>query len=204
MYNYESAGLWQEEDRAEMEKFNANGHAFQVGMARPVDQNGDYRIDPNDDRKIIGHTRPRWTGGMTNTFTYKGIELSVFLYGRLDYTVNTNGEWQGGRYVQRSISYWNENNKNADYQKPIYNVAGGDPYYNILGYRSGSFIKIRNISLGYIFPRNMIKNLGVDSLKIYLQAKNPGMLMSDIDWLDMDLGGSTWNRGFTFGLNVGF
>ncbi|MDR1938493.1 MAG: TonB-dependent receptor [Tannerellaceae bacterium] len=204
VYNYESAGLWQEEDRAEMEKFNANGHAFQVGMARPVDQNGDYRIDPNDDRKIIGHTRPRWTGGMTNTFTYKGIELSVFLYGRLDYTVNTNGEWQGGRYVQRSISYWNENNKNADYQKPIYNVAGGDPYYNILGYRSGSFIKIRNISLGYIFPRNMIKNLGVESLKIYLQAKNPGMLMSDIDWLDMDLGGSTWNRGFTFGLNVGF
>ena len=204
IYNYASAGLWQEEDRAEMEKFNANGHAFQVGMARPVDQNNDYRIDPNDDRVIIGHTRPRWTGGLTNTFTYKGVELSVFLYGRLGYTHNTDGEWQGGRYVQRNISYWNENNKNADYQKPIYNVAGGDPYYNILGYRSGSFIKIRNISLGYNLPVKYVKTLGLENLKVYAQIKNPGMLMSKIDWLDMDLGGSTWNRGITFGLNVGF
>jgi TonB-linked SusC/RagA family outer membrane protein len=204
IYNYESAGLWQEADRAEMEKFNANGHSFQVGMSRPVDQNGDYKIDPNDDRVIIGHTRPRWTGGMTNTFTYKDFELSVFLYGRLGYTVNTDGEWQGGRYVQRSISYWNENNKNADYQKPIFNVAGGDPYYNILGYRSGSFIKVRNISLGYNVPRHTIRKFGAENLKLYVQAKNPGMLMSKIDWLDMDLGGSTWNRGFTFGLNIGF
>jgi TonB-linked SusC/RagA family outer membrane protein len=204
IYNYESAGLWQESDRSEMEKFNAKGHAFQVGMARPVDQNGDYRIDPNDDRVIIGHTRPRWTGGFTNTFNYKGLELIVFLYGRLGYTVNTDGEWQGGRYVQRSISYWNENNQNADYQKPIYNVAGGDPYYNILGYKSGSFVKIRNISLGYTLPKNLIKDLGIESLKVYMQAKNPGMLMSKIDWLDMDLGGSTYNRGFVFGLNIGF
>lgn len=113
IYNYASAGIWQEKDRTEMEKFNANGHAFQVGMARPVDQNGDYRIDPNDDRVIIGHTRPRWTGGLTNTFNYKGLEMSIFLYGRLGYTYNTDGEWQGGRYVQRSISYWNENNMDA-------------------------------------------------------------------------------------------
>ncbi|MDR1456350.1 MAG: TonB-dependent receptor [Tannerella sp.] len=204
IYNYESAGLWQEADKAEMDKFNANGHAFQAGMARPVDQNGDYRIDPNDDRVIVGNTRPHWTGGMTNTFNYKGLELSIFLYGRMGYTQNTNGEWQGGRYVQRSISYYNENNKDADYQKPIYNVAGGDPYYNILGYRSGSFIKIRNISLGYNFPRTTVVNLGVESLKLYVQAKNPGMLYSKIDWLDLDLGGSTWNRGFTFGINAGF
>ena len=38
IYTYESAGLWKEEDRADMEKFNANGHDFQIGMARPVDQ----------------------------------------------------------------------------------------------------------------------------------------------------------------------
>jgi TonB-dependent starch-binding outer membrane protein SusC len=204
IYNYQSAGLWHEEDAAEMAKFNANGHNFQVGQARPVDQNGDYKIDANNDRVIIGHTRPRWTVGMTNSFTYKNFDLSIFLYGRLGYTVSTGGEWQGGRYVQRSISYYNENNKNATYQKPIYNVAGGDPYYTILGYRDGSFIKIRNINLGYTFSKSICKTLHLENLKVYVQAKNPGMLFSKIRWLDEDLGGSTWNRGFVFGLNVGF
>jgi len=157
IYGYESDGLWHEDDAEEMAKFNANGHSFQTGMSRPVDQNADWKIDPNNDRTIIGHTRPRWTLGMTNTFTYKNFDLSFFLYGRLGYTYNTDGEWQGGRYVQRSIDYYNENNKDAEYQKPIYDVAGGDPYYNILGYRNGSFLKIRNINLGYTFPKSFAR-----------------------------------------------
>ena len=204
IYGYESAGLWKEADVAEMAKFNANGHKFSVGKARPVDQNGDFKIDPNNDRKIIGNSRPRWTVGMTNTFTYKNFDFSFFLYGRLGYTFNTGGEWQGGRYTQRSINYYNENNKNAEYQKPVYDVAGGDPYFNILGYRDGSFIKIRNIGMGYTFQKSIASKLGLQNLKVYAQIKNPGMLYSKIDWLDMDLGGSTWNRGFVFGVNVGF
>jgi TonB-dependent starch-binding outer membrane protein SusC len=204
IYGYASNGLWREGDEEEMQKFNANGHSFQVGMSHPADQNGDNRINPNDDRVLVGNTRPRWTVGLTNTFTYKNFDLSAFIYGRLGYTYNTGGEWQGGRYVQRSIDYYNENNKDAEYQKPIYNVAGGDPYYNILGYRSGSFLKIRNINLGYTFPKLITDKIRMESLKIYVQARNPGMVYSAIDWLDMDTGISTWNRAYVFGLNVGF
>jgi TonB-linked SusC/RagA family outer membrane protein len=204
IYGYESNGIWKEKDSLEMRRFNRNGHSFQVGMSRPVDQNGDSVINPNYDRKIIGNTRPQWTIGLTNTFTYKNFELSIFIYGRLGYTVNTGGEWQGGRYVQRSINYYNENNKESEYQKPIYNIAGGDPYYSILGYRNGSFIKIRYINLGYTLPLSICKKLGMQSMKIYVQAKNPGMIYSNIDWLDMDTGVSTWNRGYVFGVNVGF
>jgi TonB-linked SusC/RagA family outer membrane protein len=215
LYDYASAGLWHESDAAEMAKFNANGQNFQVGQARPVDQNKDYKIDPNNDRVIVGNTRPRWTVGMSNTFTYKNLDLSVFLYGRLGYTYNTGGELQGGRYAQRSINYYNENNKNAEYQKPVYNVGVGDPYFSILGYRSGSFIMIRNINLGYTFPEAIAKKLGLQTLKLYAQVENPGMLYSNIGWLDMDLSIptvlngstqqiSTYNRGFVFGLNVGF
>jgi hypothetical protein len=154
---------------------------------------------------------------MTNTFTYKNFDLSCFIYGRLDYTFDTGGEWQGGRYVQRSISYYNENNKNADYQKPIFNVGVGDPYYNIMGYRSGSFLKIRDINLGYTFPKTLANRIGLQTLKVYVQAKNPGMIYSKINWLDMDLSRSgngttddptvstsTWNRGIVFGINIGF
>ena len=207
IYGYQSAGIWKEEDAAEMAKFNAKGHSFQAGMARPVDQNGDYKIDPNEDRVVIGHTRPRWTFGMTNTFSYKNFDLSVMLYGRFDYMVDTGGEWQGGRYTQRKINYYNENNKNAEYQKPIHDDGGGDPYYQILGYKNGSFLKVRNISLGYTFPQTLVKKWNLSNLKVYVQAKNPGRIFSNIDFLELDASQnltSTWNRGFTIGLNVGF
>lgn len=207
IYGYQSAGLWKEEDAEEMAKFNANGHKFEVGMARPVDQNKDYKIDPNDDRVIIGNTRPRWTFGMTNNFTYKNIDLSIMVYGRFGYTVNTDGEWEGGRYAQRAISYYNENNKNSEYQKPIYNVGGGDPYYGILGYKKGGYLNIRNISLGYTFPKNLIHRCGLSNCRIFLQARNPGRIFSKIDFLELDASQhltSTVNRGITLGLNVEF
>ena len=203
IYEVDSDGLWQESDSEEMEKFNANGHDFEVGKAKPVDQNGDYAIDEKD-RVIIGNTAPRWTMGFNNTFTYKGFELSMMLYGRFDYQVSTGGEAQLGRYNQRQIDYWTPDNTNAEFQKPIYNEAGGDAYSSTLGYRSGSFLKIRTISLGYNLPTNVIDRLGIQNMKIYAQAKNPGSIYSAIDWLDMDLGGSTYNRGFVLGVNVTF
>ncbi|MBP6460589.1 MAG: SusC/RagA family TonB-linked outer membrane protein, partial [Crocinitomicaceae bacterium] len=55
VYGYASNGIWKPEDAAEMAKFNANGAKFTAGNARPMDQNGDYLIDANNDRVIIGN-----------------------------------------------------------------------------------------------------------------------------------------------------
>lgn len=207
IYGYESNGLWKEEDTDLMKEYNKNGHSFQAGMVRPVDQNMDNKIDPNDDRVIIGHTRPRWTLGMSNTFSFYDFDISIMLYGRFDYMVDTGGEWQGGRYMQRKINYYNENNPNAEYQKPIYNIGGGDPYFRILGYKKGGFLKIRNISLSYNVPQKYTKHWGLSNLKVYIQAKNPGRIFSKVSFLELDASqayNSIWNRGFTFGINVGF
>jgi TonB-linked SusC/RagA family outer membrane protein len=207
IYDYEWGGLWKESDAEEMNKFNANGHKFSAGMVRPVDQNGDYIIDANHDRVIVGNTRPNWNAGMTNTFSYKGIELSIFIFGRLGYMYNTNSvvkEYLAGRLSQRKLDYYNENNKNSEYQKPIYGTVPQDPYYLLPGYKKASFLKVRNISLGYSFPSKTLRKWGISSLKPYLQITNPGMLYSQTDFLDMDVQRSIWNRGFTFGLNIGF
>lgn len=204
IYSYKSAGIWKEEDADVMAKFNANGHNFQVGMTRPADLNGDYKIDANDDRTIIGHTDPRWTVGLNTNLVYKNWDLGIQLYGRMDYTYSTGGVWVGGRYNVRSYDYYNENNKNAEYQKPIFDEGGKDAYYFILGYKNGSYMKIRNISLGYTFPNTMLKNTGISNLKVYAQCKNPGMLFSHIDFIDMDTYSNTYNSGVTFGVNVSF
>jgi TonB-linked SusC/RagA family outer membrane protein len=209
-YGYQSAGLWQESDADEMAKFNANGSKFSAGNVKPVDQNDDYKID-EEDRVIIGNRDPRWTLGWSNTFNYKNFELCVELYGRMSYTVSTGGEGQLGMFQQRKIDYWRPDHTNAEWQKPIYNQSGGDPYAGLLGFKDASFVKVRNVSLGYFLPSSICKTVGIGSLKIYGQLKNPGCLYSSIDFVDLDTftdldhgTSSFYNRGITFGLEIGF
>lgn len=202
-YGYESNGLWQESDAEEMAKFNANGSKFTPGTVRPVDQNGDYKID-GDDRVILGNQNPRITAGWSNTFSWKGLELIIELQGRFKYMANVGGEGQYGMYQQREISYWTPNNTGADYQKPVYSTAGGDPYSNLLGFKNASYIKIRNISLGYNFNKTFCDKLGLSAAKVYIQGRNLGMLCSSVDFMDLDTRATYYNRGFTMGLSVDF
>ena len=204
IYGFQAAGLWHESDSASMAVFNGNGSTFQPGMVRPVDQNGDGKIDANHDRIVIGNTLPRWVVGMVNNFSFDHFELSFFLYGRLGYMYSTGGESETGRFNQRLINYYNEDNKNAEYQKPIYTTGTGDIYYESLGYKSGSFLEIRNISLAYNFPQALVTRWSLKNLRVYLQAADPAMIYSKIKWINMDVVSSYWNRGFTAGLNVTF
>jgi TonB-linked SusC/RagA family outer membrane protein len=204
IYGFDSDGMWQYADTALIRKFGLNGNTFTPGQVRPIDQNGDNKIDANNDRVIIGHTRPRWVVGMTNSFTYKNFELSFFIYGRLNYWFNTGGEAQTARGNQRQISYWTENNQNSEYQKPFYSVGSGDNYSAALGYKKASFLKIRNISASYNIPSKVLSKMHMSSLRVYFQAANPGMLFSQIKFMDMDAEAMFSNRGLTFGINAGF
>ncbi len=204
IYGFESHGVWQYADTAIMTKFRSNGNNFTPGQVKPVDQNGDDKIDGNNDQIVIGHTRPRWIVGITNGFSYKNFELSFFIYGRLNYWFNTGGESQVARGNQRKINYWTDNNQNSEYQKPFYSVGSGDQYFASLGYKKASFMKIRNISASYNLSGNILKAMHMSSLRVYFQATNPGRLFSKIDFLDMDVASNISNRGFTFGINAGF
>jgi len=204
IYGYKAVGLWHDKDSASYKAFTSN--SFSPGFTRVADLNGDNKIDPNNDRQIIGSTRPRWVVGMTNTVSYKNFDFSIFLYGRLSYLYNTGGEGEAGRGVTRQIDYYNENNKNAYYEKPVYNAGNAslDPYFAALGYQQASFIKIRNISLSYNTSSDYFKKAGFSALRVYLQISNPGMLFSKLKYLDMDVAGPTWNRGVTVGFNASF
>jgi TonB-dependent starch-binding outer membrane protein SusC len=204
IYGYKQNGIWQANEQEEMAKFNANGQKFSAGLTKPIDQNGDYNIDANNDRVIIGSTIPKFLVGLTNEFSYKGISLSIFLYGRLKYLFNTGGEALTGRNNVRVVNYYTENNTVSDYQKPIYTAGTGDPYSLALGYSDGSFLKIRNISLGYNLPDRISKKVGLSHSRIYFQALNPGMVFNNISWIDMDLRSSAWNKGYTVGVNLDF
>jgi len=216
-YDYKYQGLWKAEDAELMAKYNSTkhpetgetktAHNFKVGQIRPLDVNGDYVIDANNDRVIIGQRDPRWSGGINNTFSYKGIELQVQLYGRLGYITNGANVGMGARYMQRKVDYYNEKNTNAYYQRPERTSDGSDrdQFNTITAYMKADFINIRNISLGYVLPKKLINKWGdMQSMRVYFQIVNPGALYSACDFKNMDTNSPYWNRNFTFGLNVGF
>jgi len=205
-YDFVKDGIWQDtpEDLAEMAKFNENGHEFAPGTIRVKDLNGDYRINPNDDREIRGHSAPNWNFGFGNTFTYKNFDLNFFIYGRMGFTIESGAESLQGRFAQRAVDYWTPDNPTNEYPAPNYNSFSGDPYRSAMNYQDGSFIKLRNVSLGYTFPRHFTERIKLANLRIYAQAMNPGLLYSKVDWIDPDTGSSIFNRGVVLGLNVGF
>ncbi|HOC87288.1 MAG TPA: TonB-dependent receptor [Prolixibacteraceae bacterium] len=186
-YNYENAGIWgnSEEELAEMAKFNANGHKFYPGTIRVVDQKtvdtdkdgvndaGDYRIT-GDDMVILGTNRPKWTGGLTNSFTYKAWELTSFMYARVGqmyfggYPNSYGGVWPNGR-VENDVWSWD----NPKGYWPMPNSGSVENITAAMQYNNGTFIIVRNISLSYTVPPNWLTKIGLKRLSLTAQVLNP-------------------------------
>ena len=208
-YDYVYDGIWKTSESEEAATFGRK-----PGQIKIKDINNDGKIDAND-RTIVGKKRPRWSGGWNNTFTYKNFELSIFLYSRWKFIVNQGSATLDGRYMMRKLNYWIPGiNEDAEYYGPGTNGEAADTYASSMAYQDGSYIKVRNISLGYNFTQKQLAPLGLSSLKVYVQAMNPFFIYKKCDWLDTDLlsydnsttkaGSSTTIKSWVIGLNIGF
>ncbi len=211
-YDYVYDGIWKTSEAEEAAKYGRK-----PGQIKVKDLNQDGAIDATYDRQIVGKVRPDWSGGWTNTFIYKDIELSFFIYSRWGFTVPQGAATLDGRYMMRRLDYWVANtHENAEYYSPGSNGEAADTYSSSMNYQDGSYIKMRNISLGYNFPQKLLKSTGLSSLKLYVQAMNPFTIYKACDWLDTDLrnydnnpgspvyGSATTLRSFVVGVNLGF
>lgn len=208
-YDYVYDGIWKTSEAEEAAKFGRK-----PGQIKVKDVNPDGKIDAND-RQIVGKVRPRWSGGWHNTFSYKNFELSCFIYARWKFTVAKGAETLGGMYAMRDVDYWIKDiNEDAEYYSPGSQGQNADTYSSSMNYQDGSYIKMRNISLGYTFPKNMTSKLGMSNLKVYVQAMNPFTIYKKCKWLDTDLlsydnnstsyGSGTTIKSWVIGLNIGF
>ena len=209
-YDYVYDGIWKTDEATEAAKYGRL-----PGQIKVKDLNDDGAIDANNDRQIVGNTRPDWSGGITNVFDYKNFEFSFFIYSRWGSTFKSGSLTLDGRYQQRKIDYWVAGtNEDAKYYSPGSNSESADTYSSSMNYQDGTFIKLRNVSLAYKFEKKQLSRLGVSSLKIYAQCMNPVMIYSKCDYLDTDLlnydnntkttGSPTTTRSLVFGVNVEF
>ncbi|WP_246225204.1 TonB-dependent receptor [Spirosoma terrae] len=145
------------------------------GDLRYVDRNGDGVI--NDlDRDIIGNANPDFFGGFNNTFSYKGFDLNLFFqgsfgndiinYATFDLINLTGGNNQSARVLDR----WTPTNGGNTI--PRANAAGGSRLLSSLHVEDGSYLRLKNISLGYTLPATLINKAGFSSVKVYVAAQN--------------------------------
>ncbi|MEN2398834.1 SusC/RagA family TonB-linked outer membrane protein [Flavobacterium sp. MC2016-06] len=180
-YNYVYDGVWQESQAAQ-----AATYGMLPGQAKPKDLNGDGKFN-QDDRTVIGNPNPEWQGSMYSKLTVGQFDfnfsvltsqgqtvLSTFHQnfadvsdrGRqkiaMDYFIPTNGTGIEA----------NANNTNP---RPGPVATGAGAYWTSLFayYRDVSYVKIKNISLGYTLNSDLLKKLKISNFRIYVNVLDP-------------------------------
>lgn len=168
IYGLEEVGIWQLDEAAEAISYNSL-----PGRYKFKDQDNDGVID-SDDKVVLGQTSPDWTAGMTNTFTYKNLDLSVMVYtrqgsfGHSEFN-SLSTPWNGddAKFNKVDTDYWTPNN--TDSENPALEYGANDGWY----YTDFDFVRVGNIGLGYNFTDNVLDKLKMSNLRLSLDVQNP-------------------------------
>lgn len=148
---------------------------IQPGDMRYRDMNGDGVIDDYD-RTIIGCGQPLHTGGFGNTFQWKGFDLNIFFswsYGNDVLNANRlvfDSGWKS--QTNQLASYagrWTPENATSDIPRV---GARGREVYSSRVVEDGSFLRLKNLSLGYSLPTRTLRKAGISTLRVYVSADN--------------------------------
>ena len=191
-YDYEKIGIYQ----ADEEALAASAEQKVPGEIKLNDLDDDGVITP-DDRKILGTDTPDYYGGLTNKFSYKGLELGVFFYFRqgqfLQSNFNTSNNTLAGRYNNLDVDYWTIDHPTNANPRP--DVDQENPRSgSTLSYFDASFIKLRNISLGYDLPNSITEKLGMKKLKVSISGQNLWFI-TDYETFDPEISEDAGNLG---------
>lgn len=205
-----------------------------VGDVKFKDLNGDGVIDSND-QSVIGDPNPDFTYGWTNTFTLKNWELTIGLNGvkggdllniarfRVE-SLNSQWDNQSARMVNRAKIATDELGNDFlanpdDCIAPRFapNDINGNRRMSDRWLEDGSYLRIQNVTLAYNVPGKLLRNFGMQSLKVYATAQNlytwtaytgydpeVGAFNQSAGMQNYDMGRYPTPRMFIFGVNVGF
>jgi len=216
-YGYRFDGLYQ--TPAEVAAANTGATAL-LGYMRYEDINGDKILDGND-RTVIGSAQPKFIAGLTNNFSYKGFDLNIFLQGsygnkilflhRID--LESMKAVNNGSAV--SLTRWTGPGT-TNYMPRAYRQAPREPVSSRL-VENGSYLRCRNLTLGYTLPGSALKSIGLKFVRLYVSAQNL-FTITDYTGFDpevsaygqnnlapgVDLSTYPSSKTFLFGLNIEF
>ncbi len=138
------------------------------------DLNNDGVIDDKD-RVVLGNPNPKFSYGVNTTWGYKSFDLTVDVQGVAGVQIYNANE--GLRYGTENFSQdfynhrWNGSGTSDTY--PSVNIGGGQNYSsNSYFVENGSYLRLRNIQLGYTLPERIAKKIKMSKLRVYGNAQN--------------------------------
>ena len=141
------------------------------------DINGDGMIDDND-RTIIGCGQPLHTGGFGNTFNFYGFDLNIFFswsYGNDVINANRlyfeNGSITNTNQLKSYKDRWTVNNPDSDIPRVGADIASMFVYSSRV-VEDASFLRLRNVTLGYTLPRKVLRKMNFDTMRFYISGEN--------------------------------
>ena len=232
-YNYKIDGMWQKGEEADAAVFNCAPGDIKInvpglykesdGVFYKIDEETGDRIYYNSENKyaysdadyqVLGHNSPDWTLGFQNTFKYKNFDLSIFMYMRwgqmIKYGMLSSYDPRGIENFPTYFNYWTEDNPSNDF--PAINATRERVSYvgfSALEYVDGSFFKIRNITLGYTLPENLLKKAGIGKCRFYATITNPLVVAKShlLEDYDPEMNGGLnypLTKQMVFGVNLSF
>jgi TonB-linked SusC/RagA family outer membrane protein len=202
-YGYEIDGVLSTADLTSIPVYPGS----EAGDPKVRDVNGDKKIT-DADRTILGNYQPDFTWGMTNNFSYKGFELSFMLTGSeggeiMNQQARYMGFMNGNRNLYASeVNYWKSDEDPGDGKTPKPRIYANTVQQQCTSdwVENGSFVRIKNIRLGYNFPRILINKLGITGLKFYLNCENVYVWSN---YRNYDPECSTFQTGYRVGYDYG-
>ncbi|MDN5199880.1 TonB-dependent receptor [Fulvivirgaceae bacterium BMA10] len=200
-------------------------HRSDAGLGDYIyeDVNGDGAIS-SADRTVLGSFWPDYTYGFTSTINYKNFDLSISLQGvegvmvhdRLLSVLLYNPEGWGNASRDYWQNHYSANNTNAIYAKanPVPTDNGFYRETDLL-HDDASYLRFRNITLGYNFPEKLLESISLESARVYFSSKNP-FTFTDFRGYNpeqssnnplqpgLTLGNYPTERSFVFGVNLTF
>ena len=203
-WGYESDGIFQSQDEVDALTYVDDNGLTQLtygssvgpGDYRYVDQNGDGQLNEEDKVKI-GSPYPDFTMGITGNISYKGFDFNLFMYWSYGNEIfNTVKVFTETPYEQTNMSSymltdaWRPDNTSATIAQ-----LGGDRQNNYsrssdMFIEDGSFLRFKNISLGYTIPENLSRKVNIEKLRFYVALQNY-FTITKYSGRDPELG-STW------------
>ena len=206
-YGYQVLGLFQSD--AEVAAAPAQNGAA-PGLFKYKDVNGDGKIDASD-RTYIGDPNPKFTYGLNLAFSYKNFDASAFIFGSAGNDIFDNTKtftdfpdfFKGGIRREVAVNSWTTTNTNTSIPKMMTTGSfSSDAVASSYFISKGSYLRLKQIQVGYTMPAALLTKYGIDRLRVYLQAANL-LTLTKYKGLDPELQSSDINNTVGFGIDQG-
>src|ERR1051326_9184961 len=154
------------------------GKNIQPGDVKFKDQNGDGIIDEND-RTFLGSAIPKYIFGATANLEYRNFDLSVFFqgqYGNKIYSqvnMDIEGFYRAFNVTQRVYDErWHGEGTSNTMPRVSFNGASNNKYPSSRFLEDGSYVRLKNLQIGYTIPEKIVNRLHMKSLRFYVTGQN--------------------------------